>query len=65
MSVSPWFKVLAEYRTPKPYPVHFYIVRRAVKVIQRNWRAKLLRHGGLGGQGALAAFHKAQRRTMR
>ena len=49
----------------KPYPYDFYIVRRAVKVIQRNWRSHLLRKGGMGGQGALAAFMSAQRRTPR
>ena len=30
-------KVVAEMRTAKPHPYNFYIVRRAVKVIQRNW----------------------------
>lgn len=58
-------KVLTEMRTPKPYPYDFYVVRRAVKVIQRNWRAHLLRTGGVGGQSALAAYMSAQRRQSR
>mmetsp|Transcript_791 Transcript_791/g.1852 ORF Transcript_791/g.1852 Transcript_791/m.1852 type:complete len:450 (+) Transcript_791:280-1629(+) len=54
-------KVIAEMRTVKPYPYDFYIVRRAVKVIQRNWRAHVLSKGGAGGQSALSAFLSAQR----
>lgn len=64
-TVRKWIlrKVLAEMRTQKPYPYDYYIVRRAVRVIQRNWRAHLLRKGGAGGQSALAAFMSARRRT--
>jgi hypothetical protein len=66
-SMRKWIlrKVLAEMRTAKPYPTDFYIVRRAVKVIQRNWRAHLLRKGGNGGQSALAAFFSAKRNERR
>jgi len=54
-------KIIKEMRSAKPYPLDFYIVRRAVRVMQRNWRAYVLKKGGGGGQGALAAFLSAQR----